>query len=59
MANVEKLKIANTFHDPNKKIFLMDWKESLDIDDMQDWEMGEFLFEYFCKKNSNENPIHL
>jgi len=49
-AKAEILKKEESFHTQNKKMFLMDWKYAIDIDDMQDWDMAEMLYTFLQNK---------
>lgn len=45
IARSEALKEQGSFHSPDKKAFIIDWQEAVDIDDMEDWAMAEIIFE--------------
>lgn len=46
IAKTSALKEHKTFHTPNKNAFILNWKEAVDIDDMEDWSMAEITFEH-------------
>jgi len=46
IAKSDILKQEESFHVQDKKMFVMDWKYAVDIDDMEDWEMAEMLYEF-------------
>jgi N-acylneuraminate cytidylyltransferase len=45
MAGADALKKQRSFYGPGRMIFEMPWMEAVDIDDQDDWDMAEILFE--------------
>lgn len=45
MAKAAALKKQRSFYGPGRMIFEMPWMEAMDIDDQDDWDMAEILFE--------------
>lgn len=50
IADIAKLKESETFYGPGYRFYGLDWKESVDIDDIDDMEFGIGVFEMLKKK---------
>jgi len=49
MARTSALRQHKTFHGPNKKAFILDWREAVDIDTPEDWSMAEIIYDYMIR----------
>ena len=50
VAKMATLKAHKTFHGPDKRVFEIPWQEAVDIDDQDDWDMAELVFEQMKRK---------
>jgi len=53
VANIEDLKICKTFYGPNFTMEPINWKNAVDIDDYEDLELADIVFDLIKRKGGN------